>query len=99
MHRETPPCLTMTERYQQLEHTSGLMLAAAQRANWPEVARLEQLARGQVAQLQAPAHGLSLSERRVRHQVLLAVLRHDALVRALADPAIDRVTRGRPLLH
>ena len=73
--------------YQALECTSTHMVAAAQQGRWAEVARLQDVAREQVASLQAlgPA-SLSTLERRVRLEALKAVLRHDAQVRRLAEP-------------
>jgi flagellar protein FliT len=90
---------TLTAGYQQLESTSRQMLAAAQRQDWRTVKQLELSAQRQVADLQHPPAPLSPAERQARQRVLLAVLRHDAQVRALADPAVHRITHGRPQLH
>lgn len=78
--------------YQDLEYTSHLMVLAAHRADWPEVQRLEAMASLQVAALQAPtvATRPTLAQRKARHQALLAILRHDAQVRALANPEMHR---------
>ncbi|NIC41923.1 flagellar protein FliT [Aquabacterium sp. A08] len=99
---QAPVIPSRPEPHQQLEHTSRLMLAAAQRSDWSEVRRLEGVAQGQVAalRLQAPRPApAGPAERQARQRALLAVLRHDAQVRALAEPVIDRVTQGRPQLH
>ena len=78
--------------YEQLEHTSHLMVLAAHRADWPEVLRLETMAAAQVAALQAPTVAMrpTLAQRKARHQALLAILRHDDQVRALANPELHR---------
>ena len=75
-------------QYQALEHTSAQMLAAALQGHWAEVTRLESVARSQVRGLglQANPAALSPEEKRARRRALLAILRMDAQVRALAEP-------------
>jgi flagellar protein FliT len=79
---------TALPQYRAIEQTSARMATAALLNNWAEVARLEAMARDQVAALQ-PLLGtaaLSRDEKRARLAALKAVLRHDAQVRALAEP-------------
>jgi flagellar protein FliT len=81
LHTALPP-------YRAIEHTSARMVAAALMNQWAEVTRLETVAREQVAALRklpvtAP---LNPAERQARLAALKAILRHDAQVRALADP-------------
>ena len=74
--------------YQAIERTSLQMVQAARRADWAEVARLEALSREQVAQWRehTAARELSPAQQRKKRAALLAILRHDAQVRRLADP-------------
>lgn len=73
--------------YHALERTSTDMAAAAHQGQWAEVARWQDVAREQVASLQALGPTmLSAHERRMRLDALKAILRLDAQVRRLAEP-------------
>lgn len=78
--------------YQELEQTSHLMVSAARLADWQEVQRLESVAALQIHALRAKmvATRPSLQECQARHRALLAVLRHEAEVRGLAEPDLQR---------
>jgi hypothetical protein len=81
------PQHTALPQYRAVEQTSARMATAALLNNWGEVARLEAVARDQVAALQPmPGATLSRDEQRARLAALKAVLRQDAQVRALAEP-------------
>jgi flagellar protein FliT len=89
---DTPQNTTLPQ-YRVIERTSARMAMAALLNNWAEVARLEAVAREQVASLQ-PLLGpktQSREERLARRAALKAILRHDAQVRALADPGWFKV--------
>jgi flagellar protein FliT len=79
----------LPDPYHAIERTSLQMVQAARRDDWTEVGRLEAASRLQVEQLQAQTTGAPLSpEQKARKRsALLAILRHDAQVRRLADPA------------
>jgi flagellar protein FliT len=84
--------MALQHTYQDLERTSHLMVSAARQANWQEVQRLECVAAQQICALRAKmvATRPSLKECQSRHRALLAVLRHEAEVRALAEPDMHR---------
>jgi flagellar protein FliT len=84
---------TLLDDYRDIEHTSREMLSAARRQAWSEVARLEATSREQIAGLQkhAGTPALPPEEQRQKHHLLLAILRHDAQVRSLADPGVAGV--------
>jgi flagellar protein FliT len=89
---DTPQHTTLPQ-YRAIENTSARMATAALLNNWPEVARLEAVARDQVAAMK-PLLGTttpSREERLARQAALKAILRHDAQVRALADPGWFKV--------
>lgn len=92
---------TPLTHYQALEQTSVRMAAAAQQGRWGEVARLQTVAKGQVATLkttQSPA--LSPAERQARLAALKAILRLDAQVRNLAEPGWVKVNEWlNPSIH
>ena len=79
--------------YQALERTSQQMALAAHEGNWPEVRRLEGLARDQVAVLKAAGVSgtLTAPQRRAKLAALKAILRLDAQVRNLAEPGWVKV--------
>jgi hypothetical protein len=87
-----PPKHTALPQYRAIEQPAPAWLAALLN-NWAEVARLETVAREQVAALQ-PLLGpktQSREERLARLAAFKAILRHDAQVRALADPGWFKV--------
>jgi len=74
--------------YQALVHTGTQMVAAAMQGQWTEVSRLESVAREQVTVLRPLMSQAAWShkDRAARRQALIAILRLDAQVRALAEP-------------
>lgn len=73
--------------YLPLLELSRKMALAAEAQHWERVAGLEAEAREQVALLKnTPPALLGPAERHARQQALLAILRHDARVRAWAEP-------------
>jgi len=84
---------THLPHYQALERTSQQMALAAHEGNWPEVRRLEGLARDQVAVLKAVGVSgtLTAQQRRAKLAALKAILRLDAQVRNLAEPGWVKV--------
>jgi len=64
------------------------MATAAQKGNWPEVHRLQELAREQVAALKATGASAALTapQQQAKLAALKAILRLDAQVRNLAEP-------------
>lgn len=91
--------------YQVIERTSEHMLLAALQADWDEVERLQACCATQIEALQAqePATGFTREGQFHKQRILLAILRHDAQIRALAEPWLadmgDMLTRpaGRRL--
>lgn len=79
--------------YHALEQTSALMVAAARQQDWAEVQRLEVVADSQITllRMQRALPPTTPQERNARLQALKAVLRHDALVRQLAEPSLVRL--------
>lgn len=79
--------------YLNLEHTSQQMVAAAQQSDWATVERLELQALQQVKGIRAapPQTHTNQGRGEARHQALLAILRHDAQVRALAEPGWEKI--------
>lgn len=80
---------TLLDDYRDIELTSREMLSAARRQAWDEVGRLEATSRQQIAHLQSRSGTTPLSqeEHMQKQRLLLAILRHDALVRSMAEPA------------
>jgi flagellar protein FliT len=79
----------LPDPYHAIVRTSEQMVQAARRDDWDEVGRLEATSRRQVAQLNAQTSNVALSpaQKARKRSALLAILRHDAQVRRLADPA------------
>lgn len=79
---------TLLTHYQSIERTSEQMLQAARRQDWSEVGRLESVCSELIEQ--AREHGkhvkLSPTAQAQKQRIMLAILRHDAQVRSLADP-------------
>lgn len=79
------------QHYQTLEQFSQRMHQAALLSDWGTVAELEQVCRATSQNLQAlspqqVAGTLTPTQRATRQRLLLSILRHDAQVRALAEP-------------
>lgn len=81
---------TLLAQYHTIERTSQQMLQAAQQDDWAEVRRLELVCNEQVAQLKQQAHGVRLSPpaKAQKQRLMLAILRHDAQIRSLAEPGL-----------
>ncbi|TSE28723.1 Flagellar protein FliT [Tepidimonas thermarum] len=98
--------VSVLDFYQALEDASARMLEAAQADDWDRVVELEGVCAVLIERLreQAEAAPLSPVERAEKHRIMLAILRHDAQIRALAEPWLDvwgdAAPGGRaPLLH
>lgn len=79
------------QHYQTLAHYSQRMHQAALLSDWDTVAELEQVCHATSQNLQAlnpqeVAGTLTPTQRATRQRLLLSILRHDAQVRALAEP-------------
>ena len=74
--------------YQAIERTSEYMLLAARQADWDEVERLQDCCATLIEQIkgQEPAAGYTHEGRARKQRILLAILRHDAQIRSLAEP-------------
>jgi len=83
------------ERYEQIAQLSRDMLAAAQRQNWEEVARLESTCRLLIEYLKrAPKiESMSPDEQRRRIELLREILRDDAQIRMRAEPWLLELER------
>lgn len=83
--------LTLLDYYQAIEATSTQMLSAAEAEDWDEVVRLEGACAMLIEQLRERSSQADLSplERAEKHRIMLAILRHDAQMRSLAEPWID----------
>lgn len=97
---------SLLDFYKALESTSELMLAAAEVDDWDEVVRLEGACSVLIEQLRDRSQGVELSaaERAEKHRIMLAILRHDAQIRSLAEPWMDVWSEAAPggsapLLH
>ena len=79
------------QHYQTLEQFSRRMHQAALLSDWGTVAELEKTCRATAEGLQdldveAAKGTLTPTQRATRQRLLLSILRHDAQVRALAEP-------------
>lgn len=81
---------TLLAQYQTIESTSREMLQAAREDNWAKVRKLEALCEQQVTHLKQQSTGISLSPSAVaqKRRIMLAILRHDAQIRSLAEPGM-----------
>lgn len=102
----TPSTPCVMDFYKALEDASARMLEAAQADDWDSVVELEGVCAVLIERLREQAEGVQLSaqERAEKHRIMLAILRHDAQIRALAEPWLDvwgdGAPSGRaPLLH
>lgn len=77
-------------QYQTLERTSAQMLQAARQDDWTEVRRLEAVCSTQIAELKQQGKGVRLTPpaQAQKHRLMLAILRHDAQIRSLAEPGL-----------
>jgi flagellar protein FliT len=92
--------------YKALEDASARMLQAAEADDWDSVVELEGVCTLLIERLRELGQGAELSpaERQEKHRIMLAILRHDAQIRALAEPWLDLWMDGgpgarAPLLH
>jgi flagellar protein FliT len=92
--------------YKALEDASARMLQAAEADDWDSVVELEGVCTLLIERLRELGQGAELSpaERQEKHRIMLAILRHDAQIRALAEPWLDLWNDGgsgarAPLLH
>ncbi len=92
--------------YKALEAASARMLEAAQVDDWDRVVELEGVCAVLIERLreQAERAPLSPEERAEKHRIMLAILRHDAQIRALAEPWLEvwgdaGLGTRPPLLH
>lgn len=87
----------LLERYERLELASRQMLNSAQAQDWQEVRRLEQKCEDEISWIRENAAAMACppQEKSIRHRILLTILRHDAMVRSLADPWMERALTGR----
>lgn len=82
---------SLIDYYKAIEHTSTQMLDAARHDDWDEVVRLEGACAVLIEQLRAHSHtnALSADERAEKNRIMLAILRHDAQIRHLAEPWLE----------
>ncbi|MGQ9724602.1 MAG: flagellar protein FliT [Tepidimonas sp.] len=98
------PTVCVLDCYKALEDVSARMLEAAQIDDWDRVVELEGACSVLIERLREQADGVQLSppERAEKHRIMLAILRHDAQIRALAEPWLDvwgdAIPGDRPLL-
>jgi urease accessory protein UreH len=87
-----------TTQYQELHKTGQMILTAAQKGNWADVERLEQLAALQIEAIQSVQKLFQMSEqeRHARVLMLKTLLKLDAQVRQLAEPAWQQVNQWMP---
>lgn len=90
--------------YSAIEQASENMLAAARSGDWELVMRLEGACAVLISQLRHAACDLRLSpeEARLKHQMMLRILRNDAEIRHLTEPWLEDLARlladpSRPL--
>lgn len=81
----------LLDYYRALESASARMLEAAQNDDWDRVVELETVCTVLIERLreQDDAVQLGAAERAEKHRIMLAILRHDAQIRALAEPWLD----------
>jgi flagellar protein FliT len=85
----------LIERYQDVARLSHDMLAAAQREDWAEVARLEEKCRTLIEPLKRAAmiEPLNPVEQQRRIELLREILRADAQIRMRAEPWLQELER------
>ena len=84
---------TLLDCYRSIEQSSAKMLAAAQAADWDQVAQYETVCSVLINQLRDRAQNDSLQpdERRQKGAIMRSILMNDAKIRALADPWVDQL--------
>ena len=83
--------IDVLEYYRALEQTSERMLQAAEADDWDRVAELEGACALLIERLrEAGRHAeLNPAQRAEKHRIMLAILRHDARIRELAEPWLE----------
>ncbi|TSE18601.1 Flagellar protein FliT [Tepidimonas alkaliphilus] len=86
-----PAPVDVLEYYRALEQASERMLQAAEADDWDRVAELEGACALLIERLREAGQRAELSpaERAEKHRIMLAILRHDARIRELAEPWLD----------
>lgn len=90
---------TLLAHYQAVEATTEQMLHAAQRHDWPEVSRLESACAEGIAKIRAidqQSARMSPPDMARKQRIMLAILRHDAQIRSLAEPWMTQLDQ---LIH
>lgn len=85
------PMMDVLEYYRALEQTSERMLQAAEADDWDRVVELEGACAVLIERLREIGERVQLSpaQRAEKHRIMLSILRHDAQIRALAEPWLD----------
>jgi len=83
----------LLDYYQAIEKTSRAMLEAALLRDWDEVVRLEGACALLIEQLRERSANqtLTVAERARKHRTMLTLLRHDAQIRELVEPWVDKL--------
>ncbi|TSE25190.1 Flagellar protein FliT [Tepidimonas sediminis] len=83
--------IDVLDYYRALEQTSERMLQAAEADDWERVAELEGACAVLIERLREVGERAPLSpaQRAEKHRIMLAILRHDARIRELAEPWLD----------
>lgn len=82
--------------YNQLLETGEQLVHAARHSDWQAVSALEALIKQRWFHLRIheSQHDLTKEERQKKHAALLALLRYDAQVRALAEPGWNKLSEA-----
>ena len=85
---------SLLAQYQTIEQTSKHLVQAARDGRWDQVSELERQCRQQVRRARELATTAQLSpvEKASKQRLLLAILRHEAQVRSLAEPWMADLT-------
>ncbi|TSE36215.1 flagellar protein FliT [Tepidimonas charontis] len=84
------PTVDVLDFYRALQDVSERMLQAAEQDDWDRVVEMEEACAVLIEQLRAQGEAaLSPEQRAEKHRIMLAILRHDARIRALAEPWLD----------
>ncbi len=94
----------LIDYYKAIESSSAKMLEAAKVQDWDGVVEQEGACAVLIEQLRFHARSETLDEktRKEKTQIMLRILRNDALIRDLAEPWLDRIEHqlGQPrILH
>ncbi|HRK37721.1 MAG TPA: flagellar protein FliT [Burkholderiaceae bacterium] len=86
-HNSTAP-KDLIDYYKAIEGASRQMLEAAQLEDWDQVVRLEGACAVLIEQLRAESRkqDLPVSAKAEKQRIMLSILRHDAIIRQLAEP-------------